>query len=124
MPLKAGDVSSEQFKLTVLDDAKYTKPYFTRGNPETETIYSISDTKYLTLPWSPYPVRAYARFTTGTGTSEARAVAKIKFIDPTLGQSERPARPSAPPILRPADVSSRRRASRRRSQIADRRKRA
>ncbi|MCU1219011.1 MAG: LmbE family protein, partial [Candidatus Angelobacter sp.] len=90
VPLKSGDISSEQFKLTVLDDAKYTKPYFARGNPETETIYSISDTKYLTLPWSPYPVRAFARFAMNHVNSEARGVAKIKFIDPTLGQSERP----------------------------------
>jgi LmbE family N-acetylglucosaminyl deacetylase len=97
VPLKSGDVSSEQFKLTVLDDAKYTKPYFTRGNPETETIYSISDPKYLTLPWSPYPVRAFARFAIGTGSSEARGIAKVKFIDPTLGQSERPL-PVGPPI--------------------------
>ena len=89
-PLKAGEVSSAQFKLTVLEDAKYTKPYFTRSNPETETVYSISDPKYLTLPWPPYPVHAYARFTADTGAGEARAVAKIKFIDPTLGQSERP----------------------------------
>ncbi|MFI5106113.1 MAG: hypothetical protein ACHP79_14415, partial [Terriglobales bacterium] len=89
-PLKAGDVSAAQFKLTVLEDAKYTKPYFTRGNPEIETAYSISESKYLTLPWSPYPVRAYARFTTDKGSSEASAVAKIKFVDPALGQSERP----------------------------------
>jgi LmbE family N-acetylglucosaminyl deacetylase len=88
--LKAGDVSSSQFKLTVLEDGKYTKPYFTRSNPETETVYSISDPKYLTLPWPPYPIRAYARFTVDAGAGEARTVAKIKFIDPTLGQSERP----------------------------------
>ncbi|MGC2745253.1 MAG: PIG-L family deacetylase [Candidatus Angelobacter sp.] len=89
-PLKAGDVSSAQFRLTVLEDAKYTKPYFMRSNPETETVYSISDPKYLTLPWPPYPVHAYASFTADTGAGEARAVAKVKFIDPTLGQSERP----------------------------------
>ena len=90
IPLKPGEVSATQFKLTVLDDAKYTKPYFTRGNPETETVYSISDFKYLTLPWSPYPVRAYARYTMDKGAGEAKGIAKIKFIDPTLGQSERP----------------------------------
>src|SRR6185312_14235596 len=88
--LKPGEVSATQFKLTVLDDAGYTKPYFTRGNPETETVYSISDSKYLTLPWSPYPVRAYATYSMDKGAGEARGIAKIKFIDPTLGQSERP----------------------------------
>jgi LmbE family N-acetylglucosaminyl deacetylase len=89
-PLKAGEVSSSQFKLTVLDDAKFTKPYFTRGNPETQTVYAISEPKYLTLPWPPYPARGYATFTADAGAGEARAIAKIKFIDPTLGQSERP----------------------------------
>ena len=89
-PLKPGEVAATQFKLTVLDEAKYTKPYFTRGNPETETVYSISDSKYLTLPWSPYPVRAYARYTMDKGAGEAKGIAKIKFVDPTLGQSERP----------------------------------
>ncbi len=90
LPLKPGEVFTAQFKLTVLENAKDTKPYFTRSNPETETVYSISDPKYLTLPSSPYPVHAYARFTIDKGSSEARGVAKIKFIDPTLGQSERP----------------------------------
>ncbi|MGH9634538.1 MAG: PIG-L family deacetylase [Candidatus Angelobacter sp.] len=90
LPLKSGDASTTQFKLTVLENAQDTKPYFTRGNPETETVYSISDPKYLTMPWSPYPVRGYARFTVDNGSGEAKGVAKIKFVDPTLGQSERP----------------------------------
>jgi LmbE family N-acetylglucosaminyl deacetylase len=90
VPLKPGDVTTSQFKLTVLEDAQYTKPYFTRSNPETETVYSVTNQKYLTLPWSPYPVHAYARFSVGNGMSEAAGIAKIKFIDPTLGQSERP----------------------------------
>ncbi|HET9281902.1 MAG TPA: PIG-L family deacetylase [Candidatus Angelobacter sp.] len=93
-PLKPGEVSSTQFKLTVPEDPVYTKPYFTRANPETETVYSISDAKSLTLPWSRYPVRAYARFketkNPNEDEAEASATAKIKFIDPALGQSERP----------------------------------
>jgi LmbE family N-acetylglucosaminyl deacetylase len=89
-PIKAGDVSTMQFKLTVGEEAKYTKPYFTRGDPETETVYDISDPKYVTQPWPRYPVLGWARFSTSTGEGEARAVAKIKFVDPALGQSERP----------------------------------
>jgi LmbE family N-acetylglucosaminyl deacetylase len=85
-----GESASFQFKVAVADDAKYTQPYFTRRNPETETLYALSDPKLVTAPWLPYPVHAVASFATGQGTSEASAVAKVKFVDPTLGQSERP----------------------------------
>ena len=91
-PLKAGEVSATQFKLTVPEDAKYTRPYFTRGNPETETIYSISDPKYLTPALVAVPctrLREVHRRTRERRT-KPEAVAKIKFVDPTLGQSERP----------------------------------
>jgi LmbE family N-acetylglucosaminyl deacetylase len=94
VPLKPGEVSSSQFKLTVGEDAKYTQPYFSHRDPETETVYSISDVKSLTLPWARYPVRGYANFRTTKDPNEneiqAWAVAKVKFVDPALGQSERP----------------------------------
>ncbi len=85
-----GESASFQFKVAVADDAQYTQPYFTRRNPETETVYTISHPKLVTLPWPPYPVHAVATFSTEQGSSEAAAVAKVKFLDPTLGQSERP----------------------------------
>ncbi|HET9837674.1 MAG TPA: PIG-L family deacetylase, partial [Candidatus Angelobacter sp.] len=88
--VKPGEIATARFELKVRDDASYTKPYFTRGNDETETVYTIPDSKQLTQPWTPYPVRGSVLFTTNAGSSEASAVAKIKFVDPTLGQSERP----------------------------------
>lgn len=88
--LNAGDVSAVQFRITVPESAKYTQPYWSRTNPETETVYQISDPKLLTDPLPPYPVHGSATFSTEEGISEADAVAKIKFIDPTQGQSERP----------------------------------
>ncbi len=88
--LSTGDVASVQFEVTVPENSKYTQPYFTRRNPETETVYAISDPKLLTGPWPPYPVSARATFMMKDAWGEASAVAKIKFVDPTLGQSERP----------------------------------
>jgi LmbE family N-acetylglucosaminyl deacetylase len=92
--LTAGDVAAVQFRITVPENARYTKPYFTRANPETETVYTISDLCMLTMPWPPYPVHALANFSIMDGNkpapSQISAVAKIKFVDPTLGQSERP----------------------------------
>jgi LmbE family N-acetylglucosaminyl deacetylase len=88
--LNPGDVAAVQFKVTVPADAKYTRPYFTRTDPEAETVYAISEPKLITQPWPPYPVRAVVVFAADGGSSEAGAVAKIKFVDPALGQSERP----------------------------------
>jgi LmbE family N-acetylglucosaminyl deacetylase len=92
-PLNPGEMRAEQRRITVSPDAKYTQPYFTRRNPETETIYTISDPGSLTAPWEPYALRANLAYAAGADfnrNNEIKAVAKIKFIDPTLGQSERP----------------------------------
>ncbi|HEY3767805.1 MAG TPA: PIG-L family deacetylase [Candidatus Angelobacter sp.] len=88
--LAGGEMASVQFQITVPEDAPYTRPYWSRTDPETETIYKVTDDKLITNPWPPYPVHARASFTAGNTSGEASAVAKIKFIDPTLGQSERP----------------------------------
>jgi len=89
-PVNPGDVRSTQYKITVLPDAKYTKPYFSRRNPETETVYTLSDPVSVTEPWSPYPVQAGFMYFADGAFNWINAVAKIKFVDPTLGQSERP----------------------------------
>jgi LmbE family N-acetylglucosaminyl deacetylase len=92
--LAAGDVWTTRFKVTVPEDAKYTRPYFTRQNSETETVYNLSEPYYVTLPWEPYPLYASA-----TASSEQAGkklwtgdfgVVKVKFVDPAQGQSERP----------------------------------
>jgi LmbE family N-acetylglucosaminyl deacetylase len=88
--LASGEMASVQFQVTVPETAPYTRPYWNRTNPEIEPIYKVSDSRLLTNPWPPYPVHARASFTAGSSSGEADAVAKIKFVDPTLGQSERP----------------------------------
>ena len=95
-PVNPGESVSYPFRVTVPADAQYTQPYWSRSNPETETIYSLSEPTLLTNPFPPYPLLAGVTFSVGTqlqpplGASAISAVAKIKFVDPTLGQSERP----------------------------------
>jgi LmbE family N-acetylglucosaminyl deacetylase len=96
-PLNPGDMRAIQYRITVPPDASYTKPYFSRRNPETETVYAISDPGQVTDPWSPYPLRATFTYHSRDAWNWIRAVAKIKFVDPTLGQSERPLM-TGPPI--------------------------
>ncbi|HKV92222.1 MAG TPA: PIG-L family deacetylase [Candidatus Angelobacter sp.] len=88
--LEPGEMVSTQFQITVPENAPSTRPYWSRQNQETETVYTIHDPARLTWPLSDYPLHAVADFTRDQTASRARAVAKIKFIDPTLGQSERP----------------------------------
>jgi LmbE family N-acetylglucosaminyl deacetylase len=88
--IEPGEMGSTQFQITVPEDAAYTRPYFTRKNQETDTVYTINDPRYLTLPFSPYPVHASVVFNTPQGWSQVNGVPKIRFVDPTLGQSERP----------------------------------
>jgi LmbE family N-acetylglucosaminyl deacetylase len=95
-PLNPGESVSYPFRVTVPADAKYTQPYWSRSNPETETVYSLSDPALLTNPFPYYPLLSGVTFSVGTqlgpplGTSAISATTKIKFVDPTLGQSERP----------------------------------
>jgi LmbE family N-acetylglucosaminyl deacetylase len=93
-PLRPGEMRSEQYRIIVSPHAKYTQPYFSRRDPEIETIYTISDPEAITEPWSPYPLRVTLGYAVdnqvGSNNWIEHAVAKIKFIDPTLGQSERP----------------------------------
>jgi LmbE family N-acetylglucosaminyl deacetylase len=88
--LAPGETAQAQFRITVPENAPYTRPYFTRSVPETQTVYTVSSSELLTDPWAPYPVSATASFATENANSSISAVAKVKFIDPTLGQSERP----------------------------------
>jgi LmbE family N-acetylglucosaminyl deacetylase len=89
-PLNSGDMRAMQFRITVPADATQTKPYFSRHNPEAETIYTISDPESITNPWPPYPLEVDFKYSAQDAANSISAVAKVKFVDPTLGQSERP----------------------------------
>jgi hypothetical protein len=88
--LPGGESTFTRFKVTVPEDAKYTEPYFSRRDPEAESVYTIHDPALVTLPWPPYPVHGIASFMAEGVLHQTSAVAKIKFVDPALGQSERP----------------------------------
>jgi LmbE family N-acetylglucosaminyl deacetylase len=90
--LKPGEEAHLQVSGTVPLFAPYTMPYWSRTNPETETVYALQEgsSKDVTLPFQRYPVEPNAIVVTPYGSSEISAMLKIKFVDPTLGQSERP----------------------------------
>ncbi|MGH9765453.1 MAG: NEW3 domain-containing protein, partial [Blastocatellia bacterium] len=87
--LNSDDSAEVQFKVTVPQDAAYTRPYWHRDNTQ-QTIYQIDDPRYLTLPFPSYPVHALATYSLAGAEGEIRSVAKVKYVDPLYGQGERP----------------------------------
>lgn len=80
-----GDLHAD-FRLRVPKDAAYTRPYWHRDNPETESINFIDDEKYVTLPFPPPPLRAQVKYTVGSSgsgraTSNVAAVVATPFLD-------------------------------------------
>ena len=73
--VKAGDDLHANFRLRVPKDAKYTRPYWHRDDPETEAVNHIDNEKYATLPFPPPALRArieYAPSGAGDAGDEER----------------------------------------------------
>ena len=77
-----GNEEITRFKVSVPADAQYTRPYWHRDNPETDSINTIDDPQYLTLPFPPPPVKALAFMGDG-GTVSAPCVVRYKNGDGT-----------------------------------------
>jgi LmbE family N-acetylglucosaminyl deacetylase len=56
--VKPGDELRVTFRLRVPKDAAYTRPYWHRDDPETESVGHIDNEKYVTLPFPPPALRA------------------------------------------------------------------
>src|SRR5262249_9578247 len=87
--LGPGDSGSVRFRLTVPDNAEYTRPYWHRDNTQ-EAIYSIDQPRYLTLSLPPAPVRAVAEYSLAGAQGQVTAAATVRFSDAIYGPGERP----------------------------------
>ncbi|MGC2194153.1 MAG: PIG-L family deacetylase [Terriglobales bacterium] len=71
-----GKELTTQFRVTVPEDAGYTRPYWHRNDPETEGLNTVDDARYATLPFPPAPLHAHVNYSSeglegavhGTGT--------------------------------------------------------
>jgi LmbE family N-acetylglucosaminyl deacetylase len=97
VPIEPNGEAAAQFKITVPDDARYTRPYFHRTDPQIENAYHIDEPQYATLPFPPFPAYVHATYNVGSNSSETRAVVQVKYVDPLYGQQARPL-PVGPPL--------------------------
>jgi hypothetical protein len=89
-----GGIVNVVFRLTVPKNAAYTRPYWHRDNPETESVNHIDDERYVTLPFPSPVLRARAEYSGSTAgaqiKSEISAVVVAKFADDAETARARP----------------------------------
>jgi LmbE family N-acetylglucosaminyl deacetylase len=83
------------FRLRVPKDAKYTRPYWHRDDPDRESLNHIDDEKYATLPFPPPALRARMTYSINKGANlrannGITAVVATPFVDDAGKQRARP----------------------------------
>ena len=93
--VKPGDSLRVMFRLRVPKDAKYTRPYWHRDDPDRESVNHIDDEKYATLPFPPPALRARMHYSiTGSGdvhgANGITVAVETPFLDEAGKQRSRP----------------------------------
>lgn len=76
---QTGNVSSATIKVTVPQNAQYTRPYWHRNDPERDAINLIDEPQYVTRPFPPPPAQAHVTYAVDGTSVTAYAVAMVKF---------------------------------------------
>jgi hypothetical protein len=85
------------FRLQVPKNAKYTRPYWHRDNPETESVNHIDNERYATLPFPPPVLRARVEYSVGSAAGrQAKNGIGATVVAPFVNDDGKPgARPLA-----------------------------
>jgi LmbE family N-acetylglucosaminyl deacetylase len=95
--LAPGKELSAQFRVTVPENADYTRPYWHRNDPETDGLNTVDDARYATLAFPPSPLQAHVTYSSDAIESQVRAVGTVSYKDST-GREQRRALAVAPPF--------------------------
>jgi LmbE family N-acetylglucosaminyl deacetylase len=85
--VKPGDDLHADFRLRVPKDTPYTRPYWHRDDPDTESINHIDNEKYATLPFPPPALRARVEYSVGRAADQhARNGVSAAVVAPFLDE--------------------------------------
>jgi LmbE family N-acetylglucosaminyl deacetylase len=86
-----GDLHAN-FRLRVPKDARYTRPYWHRDDPDTEAVNHIDDERYVTLPFPPPEMRARVEYAAGAEKTRngITTVVVTPFVDDAGNLRSRP----------------------------------
>jgi len=87
--VKKDDATAATFRVTVPENAQFTQPYWHRNDPERDALNTVDEPQYLTLPFPPFPVWASANYKFEGKQGTVRAVAMVKYKDPSGTELER-----------------------------------
>ncbi len=85
-----GQEVTAQFRITLPEDAAYTRPYWHRKDPETEALNTVDDARYATLPFPPPPLKAHVDYSVGPAKNSARGAVLVSFRDSSGHEQRRP----------------------------------
>ncbi len=90
--VKPGEDLHADFRMTVPKDTRYTRPYWHRDDPDTESVNHIDNPKYATLPFPPPALRARVEYSPAGETAHGgiTAVVVTQFITDAGKQKARP----------------------------------
>jgi LmbE family N-acetylglucosaminyl deacetylase len=93
--VKPGADLHADFRLRVPKDTSYTRPYWHRDDPNTESVTHIDNEKYATLPFPPPPMRAHVDYSVESGSKSGTSngittVVVTPFLDETGKPRSRP----------------------------------
>ena len=73
--VKPKEFATVEFTVTVPPDAKLTRPYWHREEPDKQNVHTIIDPQFVTLPFPPPPITARATYEVAGTTGELNAFA-------------------------------------------------
>jgi len=93
--IKPGENVDAVFRLKVPKSAEFTRPYWHRDDPETDSVNHVDEEKYATLPFPPPALRARVEYSVAnvagaTGKNGIAATVVARFVDDEGKERARP----------------------------------
>lgn len=70
---------TKQVRITPCENAQPTRPYWHRANPETDSVNTVDDTRWATLPFPPAPLQAVTEYAVGDLHGSITTVGMVRY---------------------------------------------
>jgi LmbE family N-acetylglucosaminyl deacetylase len=85
--IRPGDDLHADFHLKVPAVTPFTRPYWHRDNPDTESVNHIDNEAYATLPFPPPPLKARIEYSASAGGAKGQSGITVAVVTPFVDAS-------------------------------------